>query len=229
MVMSFGRNVGSSFLGALGANIVNDLITGGFHRNHQQFEYPYAYQQSNYNPGLNPALFYGGRPNGFDYTQQYLPQNAQFYGQGGLQWGQRRYPWGQASGGYDQYGQQRGLDQNPLGLSEFDEGTFAARDTLAKRNLCSAVQSIHDMEVMDALTRRHFPGFQSHYARDMFNIQKQTFRAQGYDLRYHKCDDNSGDREFGIFDRSGSLVDRMRVARLTPNEVGNDDIRPRTV
>jgi hypothetical protein len=228
--MSYGRGVGQAFLGALGANIVNDLITGGFHR-HSQFEYPNAYQQSAYNPGLNPALFYGGRPNGLDYTQAYLPQNQMFYGQGGQNWGQTQrwgqpqYPWGQPQG-YDPR-QQQGLDRNPnpMGLSEYDEGNWAADRTLQGRNLCTSVQTIHDMEVMDAMTRRH--GFPSHYARDMFNLEKMRLRNQGYDLRYHQCPDGQS-REFAIFDRAGNLVDKMRIAKFNQNEVPNDDIRPLT-
>jgi hypothetical protein len=216
--MGFGRIVGGSFLGAMGANLLNDAIMGGFHR-HQQFEYPYAYGPGSYNPGLQNQAFY--RPQ-YDYSSQFLPQ-TQFFPGGQQGWPQQRYPWGQANGGYDQ---SRNLNPNPMGLSEYDEGRYAADQTLAKRNLCSAVQAIHDMEVMDALTRRHFPGAQSHYARDMFNLEKCRLREQGYDLRYHQCQDNPNYREFGIFDRSGNLVDKMRVAKLQLNEVGNNDIRP---
>jgi len=226
--MGFGRIVGGSFLGAMGANLLNDAITGGFHRQ-QQFSYPYAYGPTAFNPG-----FYGN-PGG-DYASQYLPQFAgqeaflrqqailqQQRNWGGQQWGQPQYPWGNPNGGLDQ-GQR--LNPNPAGLSEYDEGPFAADRTLATRNLCSAVQAIHDCEVMDALTRRHFPNFQSHYARDMFNLEKQRLRACGYDLRYHQCQDDPNSREFGIFDRAGNLVDKLRIAKLRQDEIGNDDIRP---
>lgn len=228
-VMGFGRIVGGSFLGAMGANLLNDAIMGGFHRQ-QQFSYPYAYGPQAFNPGYSG---YGGNPGG-DYAAQFLPQQQQFWQQEQFlrqqaafqqqqRWGTPQYPWGNPNGGYDQG---RNLNPNPAGLSEFDEGGFAADQTLAKKNLCGAVQAIHDCEVMDAMTQRHFPGFNSHYARDMFNLEKQRLRAQGYDLRYHQCQDNPNYREFGIFDRGGNLVDRMRVAKLQQNEIPNNDIRP---